>query len=427
MGGQLRRALRSCFATRRRALAVLCALAALTASGWYAQRELRANAARAAGERALAVYDFPAAREHFARATALRPTDRAAWMLAAQAARRDGDYPAAREHLVRAERLAGGPTPEGKLEDALRLAQQGETGRDIKYLITLADSGGPDTELILEALTAGSEHAYQFDKAGFWSQQLLARFPKNPVGRLIRARLDDTLGKRDSSEARVRDLLAEFPQNYRARVLLAGLLFRAQKFAEAAVEYEALRAARPGEPLPVLGLARCRDRAGRSGEARALLADLTTRFPEYSEGLLESARFALKEDRAADAEAPLRRAAALAPSDHEVRYNLGLCLERLNRADEAREEFAAFKRIEGDMKKLDELLAAIVARPSDPAPRREAAAVCQRNGQPAEALRWLRGALEIAPNDKLTHAALADFYTAQGASDRAAVHRERAK
>lgn len=427
MSGRLRRACRWCFATRRRALAVLCALAALSAGGWYAQREFRANAARAAGGRALAAYDFPAARGHFERATELRPSDRTAWLLAAQAARRDGDYPAAREHLVRAERLAGGPTAEGKLEDALRLAQQGEIGRDIRYLITLADSGGPDTELILEALTAGSEHAYHFDKAGFWSQQLLARFPKNPVGRLIRARLDDTLGKRDSSEARARELLAEFPDNYRARVLLAGLLFRAQKFAEAAVEYEALCAARHNEPLPVLGLARCRDRAGKPDEARALLADLTARFPDYSEGLLESARFALKEDRAADAEAPLRRAVALAPNDHEVRYNLGLCLERLNRADEARAEFAEFKRIEGDMEKLDELRNAIVARPGDPAPRREAAAVCLRNGQPDEALRWLRGALEIAPTDKLTHGALSDFYTTQGAADRAAFHRERAK
>jgi predicted Zn-dependent protease len=427
MGGRLWRAAAQCFATRRCALATLCALAALAAGSWFAQLELRAHFAVRAAETALAAYDFPAARAHLARATALRPTARGAWLLAAQAARRDGDYDAAREHLARAERLAGGPTPEGKLEDALRLAQHGEIERDIKYLIALADSGGPDTELVLEALTAGSIHAYQIDKAGFWAHQLLARFPKNPVGRLIRAQLDDTLGKRDSAEARARELLADFPSNYRARVLLAGLLFRAQKFAEAAAEYELLRAAQPDDPFPVLGLARCRDRGGKPDEARALLSDLTARFPDYSEGLLERARFALKEDRAADAEAPLRRALAIAPNDHDVRYNLGLCLERLNRTDEAREHFAAFKRIEGDLKRLDELLNAIVARPSDPAPRREAASVCRRNGQAAEALRWLRGALEVAPTDKLTHAALADLYDELGDAARAATHRARAQ
>lgn len=427
MGGRLRRAAQWCCATRRRALAAACALGAIATGAWYAQADARAHFAVRAAERALAAYDFPAARAHLDRATALRPSDRAAWLLAAQAARRDGDLPAAREHLARAERLAGAPTPAGKLEDALRVAQQGEIERDVKYLVALADSGGPDTELVLEALTAGSIHAYQIDKAGFWAHQLLSRFPKNPVGRLIRAQLDDTLGKRDSAEARARELLADFPDNYRARVLLSGLLFRAQKFAEAATEYEALRAAQPTDPFPVLGLARCRDRGGKPDEARALLAEVTSRFPDYSEGLLERARFALKEDRAADAEAPLRRALALAPNDHDVRYNLGLCLERLNRPDEAREHFAAFKRIEGDMKRLDELLSAIVARPTDPAPRREAAAVCRRNGQAPEALRWLRGALEIAPNDKLTHAALAELYDELGDPGRAAAHRARAK
>ena len=427
MGGRLRRAARACFADRRRALATVCAVAAVAAGGWYAQRAARAHLAARAAERALAAYDFASARAHLARATALGPNDRGAWLLAAQAARRDGDYPAAREHLARAERLAGGPTPEGKLEDALRLAQQGEIERDIKYLLPLADSDGPDTELVLEALATGAVHAYQLDKAGFWVHQLLARFPKNPVGRLLRAQLDDTLGRRDSAEARARELLADFPDTHRARVLLAGLLFRAQKFADAAAEYEALRAALPDDPLPALGLARCRDRGGRPDEARALLSELTAKFPDFSEGLLERARFALKEDRAADAEPLLRRALALAPHDHDVRYNLVLCLERLNRPDEAREHFAAFKRIEGDMKRLDELLSAVVARPGDPAPRREAAAVCRRNGQTQEALRWLRGALEVAPTDKLAHAALADLYDELGDANRAATHRARAK
>jgi tetratricopeptide (TPR) repeat protein len=427
MGGRVRRAARACFATRRRALATACAVAALAVGGWFAQRAVRASLAVRAAEAALAAYDFPAARAAAARATDAHPGHRGAWLLAAQAARRAGDLPAARDHLARAERLAGGPTPEGKLEDALRLVQQGEIERDIKYLVALADSGGPNTEIILEALTTGSNHAYQFDKTGFWAQQLLARFPKNPVGRLIRAQLDETLNKRDSAEARARELLADFPANHKARVLLAGLLFRAQKFAEAGAEYDALRAAQPDDPFALLGAARCRDRGGKPDEARALLAELTSRFPEFGEGLLESARLALKEDRAADAEAPLRRALALDPNDHDVRYNLGLCLERLNRTDEAREHFAAFKRIEDDRSRLSELLTAIVARPTDPAPRREAALVCRRNAQPAEALRWLRGALEIAPNDKLTHAALADLYDEQGVADRAAFHRARAK
>ena len=413
--------------TRRRAPIAACALAALIAGAWFAQREVRVRLARAAGEEALAAYDFPASRAHFARALELRPSDRAALLLAARAARRAGDLGAAREHLARAEQLAGGQTPEGKLEDALRLAQQGEIGRDAQYLVARAGADDPDAELVLEALAVGAAHAYLIERAEHWARHLSARFPKNPVGRLIRAQLDDALGRRDSAEARARELLADFPNNHRARELLAGLLVRAQQFAAAATEYEALRAARPNDPAALLGLARCRDRGGNPDEARALLAELTATVPEYGDGLLERARFALKENRAAEAEALARRALVLNPNDHEVRYALGLCLERLNRPDEAREHFAAFKRIEADMKRLDELLGASAARPSDPALRREAASVCRRNGQAAEALRWLRGALEVAPTDKLTHAALADLYDELGDAARAAAHRARAQ
>ena len=53
--------------------------------------------------------------------------------------------------------------------------------------------------------------------------------------------------------------------------------------------------------------------------------------------------------------------------------------------------------------------------------------ICLRNGQTSEGLRWLLGALELAPNDKLTHAALADYYTSPGDLNLSAIHRQRAR
>src|SRR5207302_1235336 len=102
------------------------------------------------------------------------------------------------------------------------------------------------------------------------------------------------------------------------------------------------------------------------------------------------------------------------PSDHEVHYQLGLCLEQAGKADEARHHFERFKQVEADLVRLDALLKAVINNPRDPAPRREAGLICLRNGQPTEALRWLQGALGVAPGDKATHAALADYYFDQG-------------
>ena len=50
-----------------------------------------------------------------------------------------------------------------------------------------------------------------------------------------------------------------------------------------------------------------------------------------------------------------------------------------------------------------------------------------RNGQDAEGLRWLYGALEVAPGHKPTHAALADYFASQGDVERAEHHRRLAQ
>lgn len=406
---RLRRAPHDCFRTRRRAL--LCVALLLTAGvfAWHTVRLTRGHFAFARAEEAAARYDFADAREHIALAAELRPRKPAIWLFAAQAARRDGNLAEAENHLRRYKTLAG-KTPEGRLEDSLQQAQRGHIERDVYDLMAKADAGHPDTEQILEALAVGSVHVYHFDRAGFWVHHLLARFPKNPIGRLIRARMDDVLGKRERAAAECRELLADFPDNVEAKVLLAGLLYRAQQFAEAANLYDELRQKRPDDLSALLGLARCRDRMGRTDEARTIMRLIEERFSGNSEALLECGRFALAESRASDAELLLRQAVELAPNDHEVHYQLGLCLERVGKAEEAKQHFERFKQIEGDLVRLDALLKAVVTNPRDPAPRREAGMICLRNGQSAEGLRWLQGALEVAPNDAETRAALANYY-----------------
>jgi len=426
LGDRLRHAARACVRTRRRAVLTGALVLAAGVAGWHAVRLTRGHLAVTRAEEALARYDFAAARGHLRAAADLRPRRAAVWLLAAQASRRDGDLAEARADLWRYQDLAG-ITPDARLEDQLQHAQRGEIERDVYDLMAKADARHPATEQILEALAVGSIQVYYFDRAGFWLHYLLDWYPKNPVGRLIQAQMDDVLGKRDRAAAGCRDLLADFPDNRKAKTLLAGLLFRGQQLAEAAGLYGALWEFQPDDLTALLGLARCRIRMGRADEARPLMRELEDRFSGSSEALLECGRFALADGRPADAERLLRRAVELAPGDHEVHYQLGLCLERAGRADEAREHFERFKQIEADLARLEVLLKVVVNNPRDPAPRREAGMICLRNGQPAEALRWLEGALEIAPDDKATHAALADYFRTQGDLNESTFHRQRAQ
>lgn len=406
---RLRRAARASFRTRRRTVVSVLFLLAAGLVAWHTVRITRGHFAFKRAEEALARYDFPAAREHAKLATDLRPRKPGVWLLAAQAARRDGDAAEAKSHLEEYKSLAG-RTPEGRLEDSLQHAQRGEIERDVYDLMAKADAGHPATEQILEALAVGSVHVYHFDRAAFWLHYLLREFPKNPIGLLIRAQMDDLLGKRDLAAAGCRKILEDFPDHEKAKTLLAGLLYRAHQFPEAAVLYEDVRRKRPDELNPLLGLARCREQMGQSDDARALLREMEERFSGNSEALLACGRFALTDGRADDAERLLRRALELAPNDHEIHYQLGLCLERTGKSDESRNHFERFKEIEADLVRLDALLKAVINNPRDPAPRREAGMICLRNGQSAEGLRWLHGALEVAPNDRATQAMLAEYY-----------------
>lgn len=420
-------AVRFCFGSnRRRALSLLILLAA-AGSCWYAGRVILSNRARADAEQALARYDFSAARGYLAIAVQYRPRNPSLWLLAAQAARRDGDLAEAKKCLVRYETLVGDATQEGALEWSLLFAQQGEIEREVQDLMWKADAGHPATEQILEALAVGSIHIYDFDRAGFWVHHLLTRFPRNPIGRVIRAQMDDVLGKRDQAAVRCSELLQDHPDNWKARVLLAGLLYRAQQYAEASKHYLILHDRRPEELIPVLGLIRCRERIGQFEEARPLVQLLERNFSTNPDAMLECGRFALSENRFTDAERFLRKAVALAPNDHEIHYQLGLLFERTARPAEAREHLERFKSIETDLTRLDELLKEVVKNPRDPGPRREAGLICLRNGQASEGLRWLLGAVEINPADKASHRALAEYYLSQGDLARSNLHSQQSR
>jgi Flp pilus assembly protein TadD len=183
----------------------------------------------------------------------------------------------------------------------------------------------------------------------------------------------------------------------------------------------------PAEVTPLLGLVRALVALGRLDEAGPLLRELEEEHADNSEALLECGRFALRQGRPADAEPLLRRALLLAPNDHEVHFELAVCLRQLNRAEESHRHLERFKQIETDLMGLEKALQAMVQAPTDPAPRLEAGRICLRNGQVAEGLRWLSGVLELVPDHKPTHELLADHFESLGDTAQAKHHRARAR
>ena len=347
----------------KRAFVLLIAVAGLGIGSWYGVRTLRFERARAAAESARAGFDFQKERGRLQECLRLRPDNPPLLLLAASAARRDGDLADAERNLGRYRELTAGTTPAGLLQETLLRTVSGPLEKDVEYLIVLADTPHPSSEEIFEALAVGSNHIYQLERTHFWVEQLSKHFPRNAVGRLIRVQLDETLGKRERAEEECRGILADFPSFDRARLFLASMLGRRQKYDEAVEQFEALRGRRPDDVAVLLGLVGCLERLGRLEEARPLVRELEERHPDNSEALLHVGRIAIREQRWPDAERFLARAVLIAPHDYEIHRELAVCLYQLSRPDEARVHAERSREIEADRAKLERLLAEVVKTP----------------------------------------------------------------
>ena len=73
---------------------------------------------------------------------------------------------------------------------------------------------------------------------------------------------------------------------------------------------------------------------------------------------------------------------------------------------------------------MDKLVREVNQKPNDPALRYEAGMIFLRNGFTQDGLHWLSTALDVDPNHRPTHQALADHFERTGEQARARHHRQ---
>jgi Tfp pilus assembly protein PilF len=392
-------------------------------AGWY----WHADYHRRAAEQALARYDFDEAQEHLAACLRAAPRSAPFHFQMARAARRAGRYEQAAEHLEKCQQLEG-VTPENALERALLKTAWGEIADTEQFLQRQVDRDAPETAQILEALAQGYIRTYRLGNAAHCLDRLLQREPENVRALLWRGSLRQSAGNDAGAEADYRRAVEVQPEHLGARCRLGEFLLRHTQAEEALSQYETARQ-RPGgdQPAVLLGLARSHRQLGATDTARQVLDDLLARWPHDADALIERGKLALESESPAAAEGWLRRAVADSPFSGQANYLLAQSLRGQGKDDEARESEAAQERIENDRKRLELVVVQVGKAPSDPAPRLEAGLICLRNGKEGEGLRWLLSALQRAPQDGPTHAALADYYERAGKPDLAAKHRREAQ
>jgi tetratricopeptide (TPR) repeat protein len=257
------------------------------------------------------------------------------------------------------------PSPAAKhYEEGLRLAQAGEYPRAVNEW-QLAIAMDPADPRPYFALAARWEQAGQFDRAVDVLEKLALARPATPHLDCRVAQLLFLADRPERAFERAERAVATEPGCAIAHTIRGMTLEDAEEQAAAITELETAHRLDPRDERITLTLAQVLGRAGRRDEAarvvdEALAANPRSPEAHFMRGWLE----ARTPDRAAAAEAALRRALSLEPDHTRSLAELGALLARQGRFREAR---APLER-------------ARAQRPDDPALARDLALVYRRLG-----------------------------------------------
>jgi tetratricopeptide (TPR) repeat protein len=326
------------------------------------------------------------------------PNDAKARLLAARTARRLKAYYDAKEHL----RICGenlGDTEGIEVETALIDLQRGDE-RPVEWLRPRSLKDDALAQVILEVLIQHDLDTYQLWSALDGFKHYLSRRPDDLQALLGRARVWERFLYFKDALADYQAAVNAHPDNEIARFRLAETLLIVGTPDEALKEYRKLAQRFPSQMEVRLGLAKCNRQLGKADEARKLLDEIISEVPDNGEALWERGQLAAEDGKATEAEPLLRMASRLMPFDRRVNFSLYRCLLDLKLNDEAEKVNARVKKIDADIRRLDEVRQEVMKKPNDTTLRVEGGLLFLRNGERREGIRWLQHALKINPNLK---------------------------
>jgi tetratricopeptide (TPR) repeat protein len=406
---------------------VLLTLASLLALGGYrAVNQYLLSRQLALAQQELARDDFDAARARLSLCLRSWPRNATVPLLAARAARRAGDTEEAQQLLDQCQRLARSAR-DLALERELLEVQQGRLGAVEASLLSRLERGDGDPVLVLEALAQGYRKTGRLDHAVLCLDKWLQLRPDAVQALLWRGEIWQQINETDRALESYHKAHELDSNRNDVRLRLAEMLLRKLDLEGAVEQYEYLYRQEPGNPVVVLGLARCRRDQGRTSEAQELIDSVLATSPRHVQAMVERGKLALSDGHVAEAEAWLRRAVEVAPFDREATYTLSQCLFKAGKTAEAKKYDQLSQQIGADLTRVAQLATQIAASPHDPQPRYEGGVLLLRIGREETALQWLQGALQEMPGHTSTHEALADYYARKGNNLLAEQHREAAR
>ncbi len=320
-----------------------------------------------------------------------------------------------------------GKSKEVAWEELFLAAQRGSMSLADEQQLLLAIERFPEQgNDAIEAVLLGRMRTYRLAEAMQLAKDWLAREPGHAPAHYLHGLLLEGFAQLGDAAANYQKAIELRPAYAGPRLRLAECQLALNVPAAARPHFEQL-APRMKDPFAArFGLARCLVQLGENDAARPLVREIAATHPHLQAVWQLQARIAGNLGQPDQALAHLRKAAELDPYDPHILYALSQSLQQMGQLQEAALLLQKQQRIQADLAQLRKLHEQIAERPQSLGERRDAARVCFRNGQDAEALRWLDGVLLLAPDDRDTHLLLAEHHERKGDAPLAASHRHRA-
>jgi tetratricopeptide (TPR) repeat protein len=334
--------------------------------------------------------------------------------LKAKIAWAQGDLPTVGQELERARTL-GYPSHEMVGLYGLFLARANSKSDAEPYLRRAFDTSSkldPDVAEALARLYLGS---FRLAEAALVLDRWLREKPGDALPYLLRSEIDTrSHADPDLIIARLEAALERDPGLDQARLGLAEQLRRNYRFTEAAPEYSAYIARKPGDPSGYTGAGQNALDMGNDIEAGRLLDRALALAPTDSEALAARATVELHQGRFEAALKYYDRAVKSDPFDHANRYQRMLILVRLGKEVEATAEREVAQRLKDELKRFNQISRDLLKNPHDSQLRSEAARWLMDHGHEDEAVDWANLVLRADPAHPAMNRLLADYYRTKG-------------
>ena len=345
--------------------------------------------------------------------------------LLARCQRRLGRMDKAREHLAKAWKLR---FPQKNLirEEWLALAQSGQMRDADPHLAELLINPGDDGPEICEAYVNGyfltNRFREAFDLLDVWQEA----FPQDSQPYLFRGRYHESRSSPTEAIADYRRGLQRDAKHRDLQLNLARCLVVRHEHDEAAQILKRLQTETPNavEVLEVAG--QCLLQQGQLDESRQVLTKLLELSPQHALGRLLLARWHLQERQNPEALQLLEELAAERSFDIEVRYSFALALQQAGDDRRAGEEFRFVVAAREAMIQARQMVDRVVTKePQNSDLRYRIGVILLQYESPEAGAGWLRSVLELDPQHRLTHRALAEYYEKRHFTELARTHREK--